>query len=44
MLFVQDLEVCTLALRREDSGVTNYPETYKEERSLPGIFPSPLKS
>lgn len=44
MLFVKDLEVCILALKREYSIVANYPETRKEKRSLPGIFPSQLKS
>lgn len=43
MLFVKDFEVCILALKREDSVVANYPEMYKEKRSLPGIFPSLLK-
>ena len=38
-LFVKDLEVCLLAVKREDSVVANYPEMYKE-KSLPGIFPS----
>jgi len=43
MLFVKDLEVCILALKREDSVVANYSEMYEEKRSLPGIFPSLLK-
>lgn len=44
MLFVKDLKVCVLILKRKDSIVANYPETYKEKRSLPGIFPVNLRT
>ena len=31
MLFVKDLKVCVLILKRKDSIIANYPETYKEK-------------
>lgn len=44
MLFVKELEVCTLVLKREDSIAANYLEIYKEKTSLPGIFPVNLRA